>query len=188
MNTGISDYLKFTRLRMSISILKIHRKTAPVVSLSYTSRTNVLRYTEILKLEIVATVEYWTCTSANCLLRPRIKICFMYVPWKKQIVAHPHTRDLCGTIVFQSVTISLHKWCQKFASLQISGVTRQTIAYGLLALLNYMKQRCQKKSFKKELVIVHSSVYGHMNVQVTNSTKQFPISYRLPRNHLITHK
>ena len=69
----------------------------------------------------------------------------MYIPWKKQIVAHPHTRDLCGTIAFQSVAISLHKWCQKFASLQISWVTRQTIAYGLLALLNYMKQRCQKK-------------------------------------------
>ena len=42
MNTGISDYLKFSGLRMGINVLKIYRKTALVVSLSYTSRTNAV--------------------------------------------------------------------------------------------------------------------------------------------------
>ena len=154
---------------MDISILKIHRKAALVVSLGYTSNKCVKIYRDpeagdryhcgILDL-------YISKLPSETKEKDSFYVCSM----EKTNSSTP-TWEICGTI---GVAISLHKWYQKFASLQISEVTRQT--NGLLVLLNYEaeRQRYQKRTGHCSLKCLLTWTYKW---QSAPTSFQYPIIY-----------
>lgn len=65
MNTGTCNCPSSEEPKMGICALNLHIKIALVDWHNCTSKTNLLRFTKILKLEIAVTVISWIFTSVN---------------------------------------------------------------------------------------------------------------------------